>query len=91
MSNRQIYPQPTHDPTHRSSPRPTGFPTPRPTVKPTRVCDLDVEQSINIVFSNGCNIWDDHECDDVKTFLTNIVERSFNPNYIDSMKFLRMI
>ena len=82
---------PTPNPTVSLIREPIPKPTPRPTVKPTRVCDLDFQQSINIVFSNGCNIWDDHECDDVKTFLTNVVERSFNPNYIYSMKFLPML
>ena len=39
-----------------------------------------------IRFSNGCNFNNDDECDDVKSFLRNVVERSFNPNYVDSMK-----
>ena len=101
MPTNDLTPNPTGSPIREPIPKPTPHPTlcltnkPTPNLlmilKPAPVCDLDFEQSINIVFINVCDIYDDHECDDVKTFLTNIVEGSFNPNYIDCIKFLSMI
>ena len=76
--------RPTMSPTDKPSPKPTNLPTLDPTA---RYCDgFDFDQSINIVFSNGCNIPDDAACADIISFLRNVVERTYNPSQVDSYK-----
>ena len=67
-------------PTDKSSSptdNPSSQPTALPAVEPTyRSCDYNFSLSINIVFSNGCNL-DDGVCGEIKGFFRSIVESRF--------------
>ena len=80
--------RPTMSPTNKPSPRPTNLPT----LDLTAIyCDFDFNQSINIVFSNGCNIPDDDACGDIISFSRNVVKRTYIPSQIDSLKYIHII